>query len=371
MEKKISSSAKQGVIQLVSFLPCQVEPIRGIYSLQATHEPCTTPRWSPFHEAWWTMVIGSPNKRWRETIDIVNHCMHRTVYRNMVNISSKILLISTSCHFPDAGLHTQFDRGANLVARLSSCSIWQKLPWTEKKLALSELQRSRVKTDGFSPQHWALGKAPTSLYLIRWTESDAHHSCHCLFGLVAEFCLSQVSKCWVKALLWGLWSLTQFKWTRHESDLQKTDVFLPEHSLQPCKRLKPSNASRTCFHRCWITLKTLNKRGDLQKWLSGYEMASFWVSWLWLWRRSTHLFLSFSMTQSASEDWRPPWPGDVFVCKILHASAGKSRKEPLFLGWCFYPMKQIYSAGSTAEIKFQWFTSFAPQFVAFKMETAG
>ena len=106
MEKKISSSAKQGVIQLVSFLPCQVEPIRGIYSLQATHEPCTTPRWSPFHEAWWTMVIGSPNKRWRETIDIVNHCMHRTVYRNMVNISSKILLISTSCHFPDAGLHT-------------------------------------------------------------------------------------------------------------------------------------------------------------------------------------------------------------------------------------------------------------------------
>lgn len=82
-------------------------------------------------------------------------------------------------------------------------------------------------------------------------------------------------------------------------------------------------------------------------------------------------FFIFFNDTSASEDWRPPWPGDVFVCKILHASAGKSRKEPLFLGWCFYPMKQIYSAGSTAEIKFQWFTSFAPQFVAFKMETAG
>ena len=113
------------------------------------------------------------------------------------------------------------------------------------------------------------------------------------FPKLAEFCLSQVSKCWVKALLWGLWSLTQFKWTRHKSDLQKTDAFLLEHSLQPCKRLKPSNAWRSCFHRCWITLKTLNQRGDLQKWLSGYEMASFWASWLWSWRRSTHLFSSF------------------------------------------------------------------------------
>lgn len=157
------------------------------------------------------------------------------------------------------------------------------------------------------------------------------------FPKLAEFCLSQVSKCWVKALLWGLWSLTQFKWTRHESDLQKTDVFLPEHSLQPCKRLKPSNASRTCFHRCWITLKTLNQRGDLQKWLSGYEMASFWASWLWSWRRSTHLFSSFFNDAKCVWGLTTPMAGRCFCVQDSSCFRRKKSERATIFGLMLLP----------------------------------
>lgn len=111
-----------------------------------------------------SLVIGDELRVRRETIDIVNHCM--------LSISEYIFYILLLFWFQQ--VYTQFDRGANLVARLSSCSIWQKLPGTKTNLALSELQPSKPMDFPLSIRHWekvqrhCTSSGPKMMLIIRF-----------------------------------------------------------------------------------------------------------------------------------------------------------------------------------------------------------